>query len=103
MSIVMEIIENMIFDQSKASEAAQRCRFHPEVRPPVAANRSMTTNSRWLAVLINDHVRLRDRSGTRSVCESFQPALAFAEDRHLPQHAVSDLSLIHISEPTRPY
>ena len=41
MSIVMEIIESMIFDQSKASEAAQRCRFHPEVRPPVAANRGM--------------------------------------------------------------
>jgi len=39
----MDIIESMIFDQSKASEseAAQRCRFHPEVRLPVAANRGM--------------------------------------------------------------
>jgi len=38
--MVMDIIESMIFDQSKASEgeAAQRCRFHPEVMPPVATN-----------------------------------------------------------------
>ncbi len=39
----MDIIESMIFDQSKASEgeAAQRCRFHPKVRPPVVVNRGM--------------------------------------------------------------
>jgi len=37
----MDIIERMILDQSKASEseATQRCRSHPEVRPPAAANR----------------------------------------------------------------
>jgi len=41
MSRVMNIIESVILNQSKVSEAAERCWLHPEVRSPAAANRGM--------------------------------------------------------------